>query len=87
MARIAAATGLDPVEVRRRNLIDEFPWTGASTRPLRPTGMPASSASLRSPSSAPPVMSVSIRPGATELTVTHLRWPMDGRGLVEILGD
>ncbi len=30
MARIAAATGLDPVEVRRRNLIDEFPWTGAN---------------------------------------------------------
>src|SRR5919107_5195764 len=39
------------------------------TLPLRPTGMPATSSALRSPSSAPPVMSVSMRPGATLLTV------------------
>ena len=30
MARIAATVGLDPVEVRRRNLIDRFPWSGVN---------------------------------------------------------
>ncbi|WP_028921834.1 xanthine dehydrogenase family protein molybdopterin-binding subunit [Pseudonocardia acaciae] len=30
MERIARELGLDPLQVRRRNLIDEFPWTGVN---------------------------------------------------------
>src|SRR5215218_8441013 len=42
------------------------------TLPPRPTGICATSCSFRSPVSAPPLMSVSMKPGATELAVIPL---------------